>query len=629
MCGITGYISPDAVAAGGIEAMTDSLAHRGPDGRGVWLDPRGGAALGHRRLAILELSPLGRQPMASACGRYVICYNGEVYNYRALRAELEPLGHAFRGGSDTEVILAAMAQWGVADAVRRFVGMFAFALWDRQERELFLVRDRLGIKPLYYGSVGSALVFGSELKALRAFPGFEGTIDRGALSLYFRHNYIPGPHSIYQGVHKLEPGRILRVKPGGQPVIEAYWSAEGVWAEGLAHPFAGTEAEAADRLEALLLDAVGMRMVSDVPLGAFLSGGIDSSLVVALMQAQSDRPVKTFSIGFHERGFNEATYAKAVAAHLGTDHTELYLTPADMLAVIPRLPRHWDEPFSDSSQIPTYCVSELARSQVTVSLSGDGGDELFTGYDRYFWSRRVQAMLAVPLAVRRSAAWIGSHLPPRAFDLLGPVGRKIAWRLDGLGCRDFRELYRFLVSHHKNPAGFVIGGHEPETALTREGVGSGDVFHRMTLWDTMTYLPDDILTKVDRASMAVSLEARVPLLDHRVVEFAAALPGGMKVREGQGKQLLRRVLARHVPTHLVDRPKMGFGVPVAHWLAHDLRDWSESLLDRARLRRQGYLDPDAVRSMWKRFCAGDEYYSHFIWDILMFQAWLETQPGLA
>lgn len=628
MCGITGYLHPVGLEnADVIRSMTDALTHRGPDDAGVWSDGEGGVAFGHRRLAILDISPMGRQPMASACERYVICYNGEVYNYRTLRDELESLGHAFKGGSDTEVLLAAIVQWGVSEAVGRFVGMFAFALWDTRARELVLVRDRLGIKPLYYGTVGKAFVFGSEIKVLRAFPGFDSTVDRGALTLYFRHNYIPAPYSIHENVRKLEPGCILRVKPGESPRSERYWSAGEVWATGAADPFRGTEAEAVEQLEALLMDAVGCRMVSDVPLGAFLSGGIDSSLVVALMQAQNDRPVKTFSIGFHERGFNEAEYAKRVAAHLGTDHTELYLNVADMLDVIPSLPRYWDEPFADSSQIPTYYVSELARRHVTVSLSGDGGDELFAGYDRYFWSNRVRRMLGVPLPLRRAAVALARLLPEGVFGAMGSLGQKVRWRLDGLQCEDFRSLYRFLLSHNKNPSGFVLSGHEPQTALTGDVDVPGDVFRRMTLWDTVSYLPDDILTKVDRASMAVSLEARVPLLDHRVVAFAARLPTSMKVRNGKGKHLLRQVLYRHVPEALVERPKMGFGIPMAHWLGHELRDWSEALLDERLVRQQGFLDHRAVRSMWEKFLAGETYYCHFLWDVLMFQAWLAEWEG--
>lgn len=607
--------------------MTDVLVHRGPDDVGVWTNGKGQVVLGHRRLAILDVSPAGHQPMVSGCGRYVLCYNGEVYNYAALRSELEPLGYAFRGGSDTEVLLAAIAQWGVQSAVKRFVGMFAFALWDTREQEFFLVRDRLGIKPLYYGTVGDAFVFGSEIKALRAFPGFDSTLDRGALALFFRHNYIPAPYSIYEGVRKLEPGHILRLRGNGPPRLEQYWSAEDVWIAGEREPFRGTEAEAMTILESLLADAVGCRMIADVPLGAFLSGGIDSSLVVALMQKQSSRPVKTFSIGFHEQGFNEAGYAKRVAAHLGTDHTELYLNVDDMLDIIPSLPRYWDEPFSDSSQIPTYYVSELARRSVTVSLSGDGGDELFAGYERYFWSNRVRRILGVPLPLRKAAAVLAKGVPSGLYNALGTLGRKAQWRLDGLLCEDFRSLYRFLVSHHKNPGDFVISGREPETALTGGADMDGDVFRRMTLWDTVSYLPDDILTKVDRASMAVSLEARVPFLDHRVVEFAAGLPTGMKVREGRGKHILRRLLCRHVPAELVERPKMGFGVPIGHWLGHELRDWSESLLDEAVLRRQGYLDHRAVRVMWERFLGGEEYYCHFLWDVLMFQAWLAAWEG--
>lgn len=624
MCGITGFLpSPDGPRVECIEAMTDAMIHRGPDDRGVWSDPKSGVAFGHRRLSILDLSPLGRQPMLSTCGRYVLCYNGEVYNYRKLREELRGLGSEFKGGSDTEVLLAAIVQWGVPGAVKRFIGMFAFALWDNHQQELTLVRDRLGIKPLYYGMVGKTFVFGSELKSLHAYTGFANPVDRGSLSLYFRHNYIPAPHSIYENINKLPPGSCLRVRAGKEAQITPYWEAHAIWEHGNAHPFVGTEDEAVETLDGLLREAVGLRMVADVPLGAFLSGGIDSSTVVALMQAQSSRPIKTYSIGFYEDEYNEAGYAKSVAKYLGTDHTELFLNVDDMLEIIPSLPKYWDEPFADSSQIPTYYVSRLARSHVAVSLSGDGGDELFAGYSRYFWSDKVSGLLSVPLALRKLVASVGRLLPKWTYNMFGPLGNKIQWRLDGLKCHDFRSLYLFLLSHHKDPSRFVLSGHEPETALTSAYDISGDIYRQMTFWDSVSYLPDDILTKVDRASMAVSLESRVPLLDHRVFEFASTLPTAMKIRDGKGKRVLRRVLDRYVPSGLIDRPKMGFGVPLEKWLGHELRDWCEALLDEKLIKQQGYLDHKEVRRMWDRFIAGETYFNYFLWDILMFQAWLE------
>lgn len=632
MCGIAGFITPSGKERGFLadtaKAMSDAIPHRGPDDSDVWVDEKAGLALGHRRLSIIDLSPLGRQPMASPSGRYVICYNGEVYNFKELRRELEELGHAFRGGSDTEVLLAGFEQWGVRRAVERFVGMFAFALWDAHERSLYLVRDRLGIKPLYYGRLGKDFVFGSELKALRAHPNFDRSIDRDSLTLYFRHNYIPAPYSIYGGIRKLEPGQILKLDPQKpEPMVEQYWSALEAWARGEDEPFRGGEEQAIDQLEALLKDSIGLRMLADVPLGAFLSGGIDSSTVAALMQVQSSRPVKTFSIGFAEHGYNEAEHAKAVADHLGTEHTELYVTPQDLLDVVPLIPRYWDEPFADSSQIPTYLLSRLTREHVTVSLSGDGGDELFSGYDRYFWTDRIWRMVnRVPVPLRKLLAGVGKMLPGRAYDLLGSKGRKIRWRMDALGIDDFESLYRYFISHFKQPQEMVLGGAEPRTA----GAGLAPLDDRwrwMSLHDTISYLPDDILAKVDRASMGVSLEARVPLLDHRVVEFAARVPSSMKVRDGQGKWLLRQVLYRHVPRELVERPKMGFGVPIERWMRNELREWCEDLLNPGTIKRQGYLNPGMVERMWKEYLGGESNWNYYLWDVLMFQAWLGEWEG--
>jgi asparagine synthase (glutamine-hydrolysing) len=608
-----------------LRGMTDSIAHRGPDDHDCWLDPAADVGLGHRRLSILDLSPLGRQPMRSASGRYVICFNGEVYNFARLRAELEPLGHAFRGGSDTEVMLAAIEQWGLAAAVSRFIGMFAFALWDAKERTLHLVRDRLGIKPLYYGAAGRDFVFGSELKALRAHPGFDATIDREALALYFRHNYIPAPRSICRDARKLPAGCILSIRPGGEPAITSYWSAEAAYRAGGQNPWTGSEDEALDRLEALLGDAVDLRMIADVPLGAFLSGGIDSSLVVALMQARSPRPVQTFSIGFAERRFNEAPHAAAVARHLGTEHTELMVSERELLDIVPLVPRFWDEPFADSSQIPTYAVNHLARNHVTVALSGDGGDELFYGYDRYFFTQRVWAALSrLPFPLRKAMAMCGKALPQGLVDRLGGSAHRLRWRLDALGLRSFDELYGYFLSHFKDPAAIVLGTANPPDNTPAP---LADRFAWMSLCDVMGYLPDDILVKVDRASMAVALEARVPLLDHRVVEFAATLPTAMKVQSGQGKHLLRRLLYRHVPRELVDRPKMGFGVPIDEWMRGKLRPWCEDLLDTGAIRRQGLLDARLVERIWREYLAGRGNWSYHLWDVLMFQAWLGHWGG--
>lgn len=628
MCGIVGFLNlPGSTSTSltTLEDMAGCLVHRGPDSSGTWIDAEVGVGLGHRRLAILDLSPLGAQPMHSASGRFVITYNGEVYNHRELRPELEAAGYAFRGTSDTETMLAAIGHWGLVPALQRFVGMFAFALWDREKRELHLVRDRLGIKPLYYGRAGRGFVFGSELKALRVHPDFEGRVDRDALCLYFRHNYIPAPFSIYQGIHKLEPGCVLTLRSGQtEPEIVRWWSAREVWERGALKPFAGTEAEALDELERLLGDAVAKRMLADVPLGAFLSGGVDSSTVVALMQAASTRPVKTFSIGFSEQSFDEAPYARAVANHLGTDHAEFMLSPQDLLDTIPLLPHYWDEPFSDSSQIPTYCVSRLARQSVSVSLSGDGGDELFIGYARYFWLNWWKVLSRIPSPLRQGVRKMIGVVPVKAFAALGGVGPKLRWRLDMLGISNFNDFYRYFLSHQRHPEDLVFGGREPLTALT-DPVNRLEIplQAQMAFWDVISYLPDDILTKVDRASMAVGLEARVPILDHRVVEFAAALPTSMKVRDGKGKWLLRRLLHRYVPDALVERPKMGFGVPIERWLKHELRDWCESLLDERKMREQGYLDERAVRRIWHEYLGGQGNWYYYLWDILMFQAWLE------
>jgi len=636
VCGICGIYTPGNPAAlAPLAAMNATLIHRGPDDAGLWTDADAGVGLGHRRLSILDLSPLGRQPMCSASGRYMLCFNGEVYNFARLREELAPLGHGFRGGSDTEVMLAAIEQWGLPDAVRRFNGMFAFALWDCRERSLSLVRDRLGVKPLYLGRIPGGIVFGSELKALREHPGFDASLHRDALALYFRHNYIPAPHSIYAQAQKILPGEIVTIGPGGEARTR-YWDAEQIWRQGFLDPFAGTEDEAADELERLLTDAVSLRMLADVPLGAFLSGGLDSSLVTALMQRQSARPVRSFSIGFEEAAFNEAPHAREVARHLGCEHTELTVTARDLLYHVPEIPRIWDEPFADSSQIPTALLCRLTRGHVTVALSGDGGDELFSGYERYPWTLRAHGLLsAIPGPLRRAALGAARMLPSGFWNLLGPRGHKFRWRLDALGVSGFEALYRHFVSHLKDPAQLVLGAQEPDYP-GRSPLALGDTPEARRAWMSLTdllgYLPDDILTKVDRASMAVALEARTPLLDYRVAELAARLPMRFKATgrmdRGQGKHLLRRVLYRHVPQTLVDRPKMGFGVPLAAWLRGPLRAWAGDLLSPALLRRQGWLDPVLAERIWREFLAGEDNRSHSLWDMLMFQAWLAANgPG--
>jgi asparagine synthase (glutamine-hydrolysing) len=653
MCGIAGFWDParhlDAdAAAAAIARMTRAIRHRGPDDAGSWRDADAGLWLGHRRLSVIDLSPEGRQPMLSASGRYAMVFNGEVYNHRRLRPELEAAGARFRGHSDTEVMLAAIEQWGLEGALRRFIGMFAFALWDRDARALTLVRDRLGIKPLYYGWAGSMFAFGSELKAIAALPGFEAQVDRGALCLLLRHNYVPQPHSIYRGIFKLPPGGMLRVAAGGAASAAAvaalpqrvhrYWSVADL-AEGGRGEL--SDADAVDELDRLLRDAVALRMEADVPLGAFLSGGVDSSAVVALMQVQSPRPVRTFSIGFHEQDHDEAKFAKEVARHLGTDHHELYVTAQDALDVIPALPTMFDEPFSDSSQIPTYLVSKLARSQVTVSLSGDGGDELFAGYSRYAGAMRVGRWLdSVPATVRARIARSLRRRPDLYAAFLRGANRGLPARLrvrnpgtktgllgQMLQASSVDARYLLLVSHWFEPASVVLRSSEPETELAdfAHWPAVHDPVERMMYSDMIGYLPDDILVKVDRASMAVSLEARVPLLDHRVVERAWRTPLRQKLRDGQTKWLLRQVLHRYVPRGLIDRPKKGFGVPIEAWLRGPLRDWAEALLDERRLREEGYFDPLPIRRMWTDHLAGRVREHYRLWDVLMFQAWLEER----
>ena len=635
-----------------MKAMADAIAHRGPDSEGYWQDADPQIALAHRRLAVVDLSTAGHQPMHSANGRYVIAFNGEIYNHQDLRAELAAAGGAltWRGHSDTETLLAGFACWGIEPTLRRAIGMFAFAVWDRRDCMLTLGRDRLGEKPLYYGWQGAGaaacFLFGSELKALRSHSSFAAEIDRGALCLYLRHNHVPAPYSIYRGISKLPPGCLLSVSlREREPKLRSYWSASDVALSGLTDPFRGPPEQAVDELETLLKDAVRRQMMADVPLGAFLSGGIDSSTVAALMQTQSARPVKTFTIGFHEEDFDEAAHAKAVAAHLGTDHTDLYLTAQQAMDVIPRLPVLYDEPFSDSSQIPTHLVSQLARQSVTVSLSGDGGDELFCGYNRYAITQKLWKKLsAVPSPLRRMAAFGLTRVSTSSWNRMASAaqrawpaaerwahpGEKVHKGARSLMSRDSSDLYLGMVSDWTDPESVVINGTEPPTLLTGASLnltGLTDV-ERMMALDLLTYLPNDILTKVDRAAMGVSLETRVPLLDHRVVEFAWRLPLDMKLRRQDGvlqtKWALRQVLHRHVPQALIDRPKVGFGVPVGEWLRGPLRNWAEGLLDETRLRREGYFDPTPIRQQWREHIAEVGNHHHRLWTILMFQAWLEA-----
>jgi len=646
VCGIAGCFQPGGLRADEARstaiAMAETLEHRGPDDSGVWLDAEAGIALAFRRLSIIDLTLAGHQPMESATGRYVVVFNGEIYNFPDLRHDLMARGVVFRGRSDTEVLLAAIEAWGVGETLVKSNGMFAFALWDREQRHLILARDRAGEKPLYYGWMGRSLLFGSELKALRAHPSFRAQIDRHALTEFLRYGYVPDPMSIYVGVKKLMPGTYLTIEhPSSDMAPTPYWSLRAVAEAGVAEPFRGTAREAIDNLEVLLKEAVKMRMEADVPLGAFLSGGVDSTTIVSLMQAQSSTPVRTFTIGFSDEQHSEARHAAAVARHLGTIHTEATLTPAEAMAVIPRLPHLYDEPFADTSQIPTFLVSELAKRHVTVSLSGDAGDELFGGYRRHRLGPSIwRAISWIPKPLRAAAAvalLAGTGPPGHVMAALNRVTRQIT------GKRSFSErlgqsaemvtaespaaLYDYMMSLWKHPTRLVRGAYE-NTQPSADGrplphVGKVPE-HVMMYLDSATYLPGDILVKLDRASMGVSLESRIPLLDHRVIEFAWRLPLTMKLNHGTSKWLLRQVLYRYVPQQLVDRPKQGFHMPVTDWLRGPLRDWAESLLDENRLRSENILEPGPIRQKWREHLSGESRWDYRLWTVLMFQSWQEA-----
>jgi asparagine synthase (glutamine-hydrolysing) len=637
MCGIAGLwrrggASREEISLT-VENMTATLSHRGPNNSGIWIDSDAGFALGHRRLSIIDLSPAGHQPMLSSDRRFVITYNGECYNFTNLREELTARGATFRGQSDTEVIVEGCIHWGVRDTISRLNGMFAIAIWDAHQRQLHLARDRMGEKPLYWVVFGDLVLFGSELKALRAAPSWEPRLDLGAVSAFLRHNYVPGPFTIYEGVSKLPPGGFVSI--GLHSIQEsAYWQLEDVVRPGRQESHKGTEEELTDSLEALLQDSVARRMVSDVPLGAFLSGGYDSSSVVALMQKCSPRPIKTFTISFDEAAFDESKHAEAIARHLKTDHTTFPVSGAEALSIVPKLAQMYDEPFADSSQIPTHIISAHTKQMVTVALSGDGGDELFSGYNRYQFAEKVWGSGAkLPPFARRTLSAAIRSIPPHWYDRLAQaapymrripqVGHKAHRVAQMLNVQSIDEVYYDLVSHHKNPTDLLLGSVEARNKLWDQNLRKvlPDPINRMRYVDMLTYLPDDILAKVDRASMAVALEVRVPLLDHRVVEWVWRLPSALNARAPRPKHLLRRVLARYVPDRLVERPKMGFGVPLAQWMRGPLREWADALITERALEADAIFCPSMVLALWTRFLRGDDRDQYLLWNILIFQAW--------
>ncbi len=651
MCGIAGCMtpagrSPEALQASG-QAMGDAIAHRGPDDHGVWIDDSGSAVLSHRRLAILDLSPRGHQPMHSADGHLTIVYNGEIYNSPDLRIELEQAGQVFRGTSDTEVLLAAISEWGLEPALQRCNGMFAFGLWDHKTQRLTLIRDRMGIKPLYYGwAKDGTFLFGSELKALRTWDAFDTTIDFDALAQYFRHNYIPSPATIYTSIRKLPPGGLLTLNLSDLPSraceTSLWWSLERRWTAGMENPFEGTDEEGIKELERRLNEAVCRRTLADVPLGTFLSGGVDSSAVTALLQQASSQPVRTFSIGFTEGEYDEMPMSRKVADHLGTDHTEYRVTEADALAVIPELPQLYDEPFADSSQIPTILVSRLARKEVTTILSGDGGDELFSGYPRYnkslnLWRRRQRIPGILAGMVGGSLRSLPRPIRYQLESMVGPIlkrsggafltGHLLDRMTELLSTRSFTEFYG-MANTHQLPLGGLLNGRDalaPPFSVDRF-TSRDPSLQLMSLLDLMTYIPGDILTKVDRASMSVALEARVPILDHTIVEFAARIPDRLRHDETGGKRILRELVYQHIPRELIDRPKMGFAVPLSKWLTGELRDWTEDLLSEQQLQNDGLLDVRAVRRLWDDQCSGRRQHANLLWNVLMLQAWRRAQP---
>jgi asparagine synthase (glutamine-hydrolysing) len=644
VCGFAGILAEQqtlAVRPDLLHAMGDSIVHRGPDDQGIYTSADNQLGFVHRRLAILDLSAAGHQPMASVDERYVIAFNGEIYNHLILRRELEQqVGCQWRGHSDTETLLEGIRVWGLEHTIKRCVGMFAFALWDSTERELTLVRDRAGEKPLYYGFCNGVFLFGSELKALKAHPAFDARINVAALALMLRHKYVPAPHTIYQQLFKLAPGAMLSISANALhegAKSRQYWSFASAAKSAQTDKFSGSEQDGLTAIERQLKLAVSEQMLADVPLGAFLSGGTDSSLIAALMQAQSAQPVRTFTVGFNQAEYNEAEHAKAVAAHLGTDHTEIYVGEQDALNIVPKLATMYDEPFGDSSQIPTHLIAREARKHVTVALSGDAGDELFAGYTRYFRAQSFAQRLApMPMALFRALQLCQPLFHADIWQQLdklfgqqhsGLVSNGVARMAELSQLRNFSGIYRHMVSDWKAPTQLLNGINEPDTLLSTADTVDGVTaqFDWMMLADCQTYLPDDVLVKVDRAAMAASLETRVPMLDHRVIELALRMPLEYKVRDGSGKWALKQILYKYVPRQLLDRPKTGFGVPTDHWLRGPLKDWAEALLDEHKLTQQGLFNVKQVRKYWREHQSGARNWQYPLWNLLMFQSWLEQQ----
>ncbi len=649
MCGITGFYSKtSSTFNNAILKMNSAISHRGPDSNNTWQDKNSGVVFGHQRLSILDLSMAGNQPMKSNSERFIITYNGEIYNHHEIRQDLKKIGKniKWKSNTDTETLLEALEIWGVEKTLQKIVGMFAFGLWDKKNHTLYLIRDRMGEKPIYFGWQGEGdnkvFLFGSELKALKAHPEFNRKINRDAITLQFRHNYIPDPYSIYKDIYKLQPGHYLKLSEkdltkGILPSPVMYWSLIKNVIYGNSNQISLDEENIKNDFEKLLKLSVKQKMISDVPLGAFLSGGIDSSTIVALMQSQSNYPIKTFTIGFKEDDFNEANYSKKIAKHLGTDHTELYFSSKEALEVIPKLPSIYDEPFSDNSQIPSFILSQLTKQHVKVALSGDGGDELFCGYNRYIsinnWSKKFDLF---PKSLRKILSYTARTISPYNWDKilkLLPVlnqntnfEQKINKGTRALEANNLPDLYNIIFSNWQNPTDVVINSREPGTLLSKfkTELPMLNNYEKMMVLDLITYLPSNILVKVDRASMASSLEARVPLLDHKLVEYAWKIPHTLKMRNGKGKWILRQILNNYVPKNLTERPKMGFGIPIGNWLRGPLRDWAENLLSEKRLTQDGYLNTKLIRYKWKAHLSKKNNWQYDLWNVLMFQAWIDS-----